>query len=69
MDGVIVEKATFESFLPNRAPSKTAENQGLTKDDEVVVRSISLRNIYEVTVGGIHYVRTDLTDPIINKIH
>lgn len=67
LDGKITEKVAFESFLPVVAPAKTAENQGLNEEDEVIVRTISVRNIYELTVAGVHYVRTDLENPIIDQ--
>lgn len=66
LDGKVTDKAAFESFLPQTSAPKTAERQGLDEDSEVIVRTISVRNIHELTVGGVHYVRTDVENPIID---
>lgn len=55
---VVTEKAVLETYLPVKNEDSIKEHQGL--DEAIVIRDFKVRNVREITMNGIHYVRTDV---------
>ena len=53
-NGAPIEKALFESFIPEK---KSSGNQGL--ENEVIIRDFKIENILEIQFGGTKYVVTE----------
>jgi len=58
VDGIVTEKAVLETYLPVKNTESIKEHQGL--NEEIIIRDFKVQNIREITVGGTHYVRTDI---------
>jgi hypothetical protein len=56
-EGNPIDKAVFESYMPNRSSDSIKEHQGL--ENEVVIRDFKIRNIYQIKVNGVTYRRND----------
>jgi len=57
VDGIITEKSEIEEYLKEKPISKS---QGLSKENEVIIRSFNINSILELTMNGKHYIRTDI---------
>ena len=55
LDGVTdIQKAEFQEFLQGGGSS--AAHQGLSQDDEVIIRTYNIRNIVELRYAGTDYI-------------
>jgi hypothetical protein len=54
LDGQPTTKETFSAFMPEK--SSNAEHQGLSEENEVILRDYKLASIAEIKVMGEHYI-------------
>jgi len=58
VDSVPTDKAVFETYLKPVSTQTSKEHQGT--DEAIIIRDFKVENIHEITVNGVHYVRTDI---------
>lgn len=58
LDGVVSDKSVFETYL--KSSNSSSAHQGVSDENEVIIRSFKASSILELSVNGKKYVRTDV---------